>query len=52
MERLGVTRSQVEVAHLTLDPARITAAALGDDAFLQNLLQHAFMKAFTQLRGE
>jgi hypothetical protein len=47
-----MTRSQVEVAHLTLDPARIAATALGDDPFLQNFLQYAFMKAFPQPRGE
>lgn len=46
-----MTGSQVEVAHLTLDPARIAPAAPGHEAFLQNLLQHAFMKAFTQPRG-
>jgi len=47
-----VTRPQVEVAHLTLDPTGIAAAALGNHAFLQNFLQHALMKAFAQPRGE
>lgn len=47
-----MTRSQVEVTHLALDPAWIAATALGNDAFLQNLLEDAFMKAFPQLRGE
>ena len=47
-----MTRSQIEVAHLTLDPARIAPAASGHEAFLQKLFQHAFMKAFAQLRGE
>ena len=51
-ERLGVTRSQIEVAHLTLDPARIAAATLGCDAFLENFFQYVLMEAFTQLRGE
>jgi len=52
LERRGVTRAQREVAHLALDPAWIAAAAVGDDAFLQNLLQHPVMKLFPQLRGE
>ena len=47
-----MTRSQVEVAHLSLDPAGIAAATLGCDAFLENFLQYVLMEAFTQLRGE
>jgi hypothetical protein len=47
-----MTRSQREVAHLALDPARITAAAAGDDAILEKLVEHAVMKCFAQLRGE
>ena len=47
-----MTRSQVEVAHLTLDPAGIAAATLGCDAFLENFFQYVLMEAFTQLRGE
>ena len=47
-----MTRPQIEVAHLALDPARIAPAPLGDVAFLQDLFQHAFMKASAQPRGE
>jgi hypothetical protein len=47
-----MTRSQREAAHLALDATRIAAAATGDDALLQNLLQHAVMKLFPALRGE
>ena len=47
-----MTGPQVEVAHLTLDPARVPPTTLGCDALLQNLLQHALMEAFAQPRGE
>ena len=47
-----MTRSQREVAHLALDPARIAAAAAGDDALLQDFFQYAVMKLFPQSRGE
>jgi len=47
-----VTRSQRELAHLALDAARIAPTVAGDDALLQNLLQHAVMKLFSQPRGE
>ena len=46
-----MTRSQLEVAHLALDPAWIAAAATGDDALLQNFFQYAVMKLFAQPRG-
>src|SRR5437667_12278693 len=52
LERFGVTRSQRELAHLALDAARIAPTVAGDDALLQNLLQHAVMKLFSQPRGE
>jgi hypothetical protein len=47
-----MTRSQWEVAHLALDPARIAPAAAGGDPVLEKLVQHAVMKGFPQLRGE
>ena len=47
-----MTWSQVEIAHLALDPAWVAPPTPGREAFLQNLLEHAFMEAFTQLRGD
>ena len=47
-----MARSQREVAHLALDAARIATATAGGYALLQNLVQHALMKLFAQLRGE
>ena len=47
-----MTRSQREVAHLAFDPAWIAAAAAGDDAVLEKLIEHLVMKGFAQLRGE
>jgi len=47
-----MTRSQREIAHLALDAARIAAAATGGDAVLEDLVEHALMKGFPQLRGE
>jgi len=49
---LGVTRSQREVAHFALDATRIAAAAARGDLVLEDLLEHAVMKGFPQLRGE
>ena len=40
-----------EVAHLTLDCARVSSAAAGDDAFLQDLLDRAVMKGLFVSRG-
>lgn len=48
----GMAVANRELAHLTLHPARIAPATTGDHALLQNLLEHALMKAFSLLRGE
>jgi len=40
------------MAHLAFDPARIAAAAAGDDRVLEKLIEQLVMKGFAQLRGE
>jgi hypothetical protein len=40
------------MAHLAFDPARIAAAAAGDDPVLEKLIEQLVMKGFAQLRGE
>src|SRR5215469_12447245 len=40
------------VAHLTFDAARISSVAAGDDAFLQDFVEHGVMKAAPLARGE
>lgn len=45
-------RAQREVAHLAFHAARVAAAPAGDDALLQDLLQHALMKRHPLPRGE
>lgn len=47
-----MTRTQGELAHLTLDATRIAPAAAGDDALLQDFIEHALMKRFPVLRGK
>lgn len=47
-----MTRTQRELAHLTLDAARVAAAAAGGDTLLEDFVEHALMERFPVLRGE
>jgi hypothetical protein len=50
--RPTLARPQVVVAHFAFDAARVYPIAAGADAFLENLLEHRFMKGLPVLRGE
>ncbi len=41
-----------EAAHLALDAARVAPVPTGDDAFLQDFVEHGFMEGFPLPRGE
>lgn len=47
-----MTRTQRELAHFTLDAARVAAAAAGGDTLLEDFVENLLMKLFPILRGE
>ena len=47
-----MTRTQRELAHFTLDAARVAPAAAGDDSLLEDFVEHPLMECFPVLRGE
>ena len=47
-----MSRTEWKIAHLAFDAAKVAAVATGDNAFLEYLAKHRFMKGSPLRRGE
>jgi hypothetical protein len=49
---LSARGAEWEAAHLAFDAARIAPVSAGDDAFLEDFVEHGFMEGLPSPRGE